>query len=152
MTTPEDRLARMGLVLPDAPVPVANYVPFRFAGPLLFLSGQVPRGPDGKPSTGRLGADVTVEQGYQDARACALQLIAVAKAAVGDLSRVSVVKVLGMVNATPDFADHPKVVNGASDLFVEVFGDEGRHARSAVGMGSLPSRVTVEVEAVFHVR
>lgn len=152
MTTPEERLAKMGITLPEVPVPVANYIPFRFAGSLLFLSGQVPRGQDGQPMVGRLGVDTTVEQGYQHARACALQLIAVAKSAAGELSRLSVIKLLGMVNAAPDFADHPKVVNGASDLFVEVFGEEGRHARSAVGMGSLPSRVTVEVEAIFHVR
>ncbi len=152
MTTPEARLEALGLILPEVPTPVANYVPYKFAGPLLFLSGQVPRGADGKPYAGKLGADVTIEEGQAHARLCALQLIAVAKAAVGDLSRVSVVKLLGMVNGAPDFADHPKVVNGASDLFVEVFGDEGRHARSAVGMGSLPSRVTVEVEAVLYVR
>lgn len=152
MTTPEERLARLGLTLPEVPAPVANYVPYRFVGSLLFLSGQVPRGADGKAAAGRLGLDTTVEEGYRHARSCALQLIAVAKVAVGDLSRLSVVKVLGMVNAEPDFADHPKVVNGASDLFVDVFGEEGRHARSAVGMGSLPSRVSVEVEAIFHVR
>ncbi|MER8395320.1 RidA family protein [Mesorhizobium sp. M1340] len=150
--TPEERLAEMGITLPEVPVPVANYVPFRFAGSLLFLSGQVPRGSDGKPITGRLGVDTTIEQGYEYARICALQLVAVAKTAVGDLSRLSMIKLLGMVNAAPDFTDHPKVVNGASDLFVELFGEEGRHARSAVGMGSLPSRVTVEVEAIFHVR
>ena len=152
MTTPEERLEKLGIVLPEVPVPVAKYVPFRFAGSLLFLSGQVPRGQDGKPINGRLGEDITVEQGYAHAKLCALQLIAVAKSAVGDLSKLSVIKLLGMVNAAPDFADQPKVINGASDLFVEIFGDEGRHARSAVGMGSLPSRVTVEVEAIFHVR
>lgn len=152
MTTPEERLAALGLILPEVPVPVANYLPYRFAGPLLFLSGQVPRGADGQPLAGKLGDTVTVEQGYQHARLCALQLIGVAKAAVGELSRVSVIKLLGMVNGAPDFGDHPKVMNGASDLFVQVFGDDGRHARSAVGMGSLPSCVTVEVEAVLYVR
>lgn len=152
MTTPDERLARMGLALPEVPIPVANYVACRRAGSLLFLSGQVLRTEDGGLSSGKLGADVTVDEGYRHARTCALQLIAAAKAEVGDLSRLSVIKVLGMVNATPEFADHPRVINGASDLFVEVFGNEGRHARSAVGMGSLPSRVTVEVEAVFHVR
>lgn len=152
MTTPDERLSRMGLTLPEVPTPVANYVPSRTAGSLLFLSGQVPKGQDGGLSVGKLGADVTVDEGYQHARTCALQLIAAAKTAVGDLSRLSVVKIFGMVNATPEFADHPKVINGASDLFVEVFGDEGSHARSAVGMGSLPSRVTVEVEAIFYVR
>ena len=152
MTTPEERLAAMGVTLPEVPVPIATYVPFKQAGSLLFLSGQVPKREDGSLYVGTLGADVTVEEAYQHARVCALQLIAAVKLAVGDLSRVSVTKVLGMVNGTPDFKDHPKVVNGASDLFVEVFGEDGRHARSAVGMGSLPNRVTVEVEAVFHVR
>lgn len=150
--TPEQRLADLGLILPAVPVPVANYVPFRLAGPLLFLSGQVPKRGDGL-GVGRLGRDTDIETGYADARACALQLIAVAKAALGDLSRVEgVIKLLGMVNAEPDFHDHPKVVNGASDLFVAVFAEAGRHARSAVGMGSLPSGVTVEVEAILLVR
>lgn len=152
MTTPEERLAAMGVTLPEVPVPIATYVPFKRAGSLLFLSGQVPRRDDGSLLVGTLGADVSVEEGYRHARICALQLIAAAKLAVGDLSRISVVKVLGMVNGTPDFKDHPRVVNGASDLFVEVFGEDGRHARSAVGMGSLPNRVTVEIEAVFDVR
>ena len=150
--TPEERLARLDLTLPAVPMPVANYVPWRFAGPLLFLSGQVPRRPDGSLGVGRLGRDASLEQGYADARACALQLIAAAKSALEHLGRVeAVIKLLGMVNAEPDFRDHPKVINGASDLFVNVFGEAGRHSRSAVGMGSLPSGVTVEVEAILLV-
>jgi len=151
--TPEDRLAALGLQLPDAPRPVANYVPFRLAGSLLFLSGQGPRKADGSYSVGRLGRDASIEQAYADARQTGLLLLSVAKLALGSLDRIeAVVKLLGMVNAEPDFADHPKVINGCSDLFVEVLGDAGRHARSAVGMGSLPNRMTVEIEAIFLVR
>ncbi|CAH1694962.1 conserved hypothetical protein [Hyphomicrobiales bacterium] len=150
--TPEDRLAALGITLPAAPKPVANYVPCRIVGDMLYLSGQGPRQPGGGYSVGRLGKDATIEQGYQDARTSGLLLLAVAKDALGDLSRVkAVVKLLGMVNAEPDFADHPKVINGCSDLFVEVFGEAGRHARSAVGMGSLPNRMTVEVEAILQI-
>jgi enamine deaminase RidA (YjgF/YER057c/UK114 family) len=151
--TPEQRLEEMGILLPVTPLPQANYVPWRFAGPLLYLSGQGPRLPNGSFSTGRLGRDVEVERGYEDARLTGLQLLAAAKAALGELSRVeAVVKLLGMVNAEPDFADHPKVINGCSDLFVDVFGEAGRHARSAVGMGSLPNRITVEIEAILLVK
>jgi len=151
--TPEERLAALGLVLPEAPVPVANYVPYRWAGNLLYLSGQGPKRADGTYRLGRLGRDATIEEGYEDARLTGLNLLAVAKAAIGDLSRIeAVVKLLGMVNAEPDFSDHPKVINGCSDLLVEVLGEAGRHARSAVGMGSLPNRMTVEVEAILLIR
>lgn len=151
--TPEDKLASLGLVLPPSPAPLANYVPYRMAGNLLYLSGQGPRRPDGSMSAGRLGRDMSVEQGYQEARITGLNLLAVAKSALGDLSRIeAVVKLLGMVNAEPDFGDHPKVINGCSDLFVEVLGEAGRHARSAVGMGSLPNRIPVEIEAIMLVR
>ena len=151
--TPEQRLAAMGLVLPPVPVPVANYVPYRFAGNLLYLSGQGPKRADGTYRVGRLGRDITIEEAYQEARLTGLQLLAVAKAALGALSRIeAVVKLLGMVNAEPDFSDHPKVINGCSDLLVEVLGDAGRHARSAVGMGSLPNRMAVEVEVILLVR
>jgi enamine deaminase RidA (YjgF/YER057c/UK114 family) len=151
--TPEERLSSLGLVLPVAPVPVANYVPYRFAGNLLYLSGQGPKRADGTYRPGRLGRDCTIEEAYEDARLTGLNLLAVAKSAVGELSRIeAVVKLLGMVNAEPDFSDHPKVINGCSDLLVEVLGDAGRHARSAVGMGSLPNRMTVEVEAILLVR
>lgn len=151
--TPEQRLASLGLVLPPVPVPVANYVPYRFAGNLLYLSGQGPKRPDGTYRAGRLGRDISIEEAYQEARLTGLQLLAVAKAALGELSRIeAVVKLLGMVNAEPDFADHPKVINGCSDLLVDVLGDAGRHARSAVGMGSLPNRMAVEIEAILLVK
>jgi enamine deaminase RidA (YjgF/YER057c/UK114 family) len=150
--TPEQRLEKLGLVLPSVPVPVANYVPWRFAGNLLYLSGQGPKRADGTYRAGRLGKDISIEEAYQEARLTGLGLLAAAKAAVGELSRIeAVVKLLGMVNAEPDFADHPKVINGCSDLFVEVLGEAGRHARSAVGMGSLPNRMSVEIEAILLV-
>ena len=118
----------------------------------MFLSGRGPLGPDGKLQTGIAGADVTVEQAYDHARLTGLQLIATMKEAVGDLDRVArIVKVLGMVNGAPGFGQQPAVINGCSDLFVEVFGDKGRHARSAVGMGSLPGNITVEIGAVVEV-
>jgi enamine deaminase RidA (YjgF/YER057c/UK114 family) len=151
--TPEERLSSLGLVLPVAPVPVANYVPYRFAGNLLYLSGQGPKRADGTYRPGRLGRDCTIEEAYEDARLTGLNLLAVAKSALGELSQIeAVVKLLGMVNAEPDFSDHPKVINGCSALLVEVLGDAGRHARSAVGMGSLPNRMTVEIEAILLVR
>ena len=151
--TPEQRLEKLGLKLPEVPVPVANYVPWRFAGNLLYLSGQGPKRADGTYKIGRLGRDMSIEDAYQEARLTGLNLLAVAKAATGDLSRVeAVVKLLGMVNAEPDFSDHPKVINGCSDLFVDVLGDAGRHARSAVGMGSLPNRMAVEIEVILLIR
>jgi enamine deaminase RidA (YjgF/YER057c/UK114 family) len=151
--TPEEKLTSLGLVLPEVPVPLANYVPYRWAGNLLYLSGQGPKRPDGTYRPGRLGRDATIEEAYEDARLTGLNLLAVAKSALGELSRIeAVVKLLGMVNAEPDFSDHPKVINGCSDLLVEVLGDAGRHARSAVGMGSLPNRMTVEIEAILLVR
>lgn len=151
--TPEERLAAMGLTLPEAPVPVANYVPARIAGNLLYLSGQGPKRADGTYKHGRLGRDMSIEEAYQEARLTGLNMLAVAKKTLGDLSRIeAVVKLLGMVNAEPDFADHPKVINGCSDLLVEVLGDAGRHARSAVGMGSLPNRMAVEIEAILLIK
>jgi enamine deaminase RidA (YjgF/YER057c/UK114 family) len=151
--TPEQRLEKMGLKLPEVPVPVANYVPWRFAGNLLYLSGQGPKRADGTYKIGRLGRDMSVEEAYQEARLTGLNLLAAAKAATGDLSRIeAVIKLLGMVNAEPDFSDHPKVINGCSDLFVDVLGDAGRHARSAVGMGSLPNRMAVEIEVILQIR
>jgi enamine deaminase RidA (YjgF/YER057c/UK114 family) len=151
--TPEQRLEKMGLKLPEVPVPVANYVPWRFAGNLLYLSGQGPKRADGTYKIGRLGRDMSVEEAYQEARLTGLNLLAAAKAATGDLSRIeAVIKLLGMVNAEPDFSDHPKVINGCSDLFVDVLGDAGRHARSAVGMGSLPNRMSVEIEVIMQIK
>jgi len=148
----EQRLAELGVVLPVAGTPAANYVPTVRSGSQLFLSGQVPNGPSGPEFKGKLGREFDIEQGRQAARLCALNLLAQAKAALGDLDRVGrVVKLVGFVNSMPDFTDQPKVVNGASDLMVEVFGDKGRHARSAIGVASLPSGVAVEVEAVFEI-
>lgn len=146
----EARLGELGITLPDAPAPAANYVPFVITGNLLFVSGQIAQGPEG-PIRGKLGESMGIEEGQAAARACALALIAQARAATGDLDRIArVVKLTGFVNATPDFVDHPKVVNGASDLFVEIFGDRGRHARAAVGSASLPLGVAVEIEGVFE--
>jgi enamine deaminase RidA (YjgF/YER057c/UK114 family) len=151
--TPEEKLASLGLTLPAVPTPVANYVPYRWAGNLLYLSGQGPRNADGSLCIGRLGRNLTVEEGYRHARLTGLSLLAAAKAATGELSRIeAVIKLLGMVNAEPDFGDQPKVINGCSDLFVEVLGEAGRHARSAVGMGSLPGGMSVEVEAILLIK
>lgn len=149
--TPEEKLRAMGLELPPAPRPVGNYVPFKLDGRTLYLSGQGPRKPDGSMHSGKVGGDVSIEEAYGHARLVGLGLLSVAKLAAGDLSRIEVLKVLGMVNGVPEFGDHPKVINGCSDLFVEVLGERGRHARSAVGMGSLPNRITVEVEAVMRI-
>jgi len=147
------RLAELGISLPTAVAPVANYVPFVQVGDLVHVSGQVSKGPDGL-ICGRLGADMAVEQGAAAARACALNILAqVAAACGGDLDRVvQVVKLVGFVASAPGFTDQPKVVNGASDLMVAVLGDAGRHARSAVGVISLPLGVAVEIEAIVQVR
>ena len=149
---PYDRLKQLGLELPAPAVPRANYVPYVLANGFLYLSGNGPRRADGGVFTGKVGADVSLDDAYQHARLTGLNLLSVAHLALGDLGRVSrVVKVLGMVNAIPTFGDHPKVINGCSDLFVGVFGDAGKHARSAVGMGSLPGNMSVEIEAIFQV-
>jgi enamine deaminase RidA (YjgF/YER057c/UK114 family) len=147
--TPEAKLVSMGLTLPDIPSPMANYVPFKICGNVLYLSGQGPRRNDGSMMVGKVGLNVTAEQAYEHAKLVGLGLLAAAKAAAGELSKVEVLKVLGMVNAVPEFTDQPKVINGCSDLFVAVLGERGRHARSAVGMGSLPMQITVEIEAVM---
>lgn len=150
--SPEDKLAQMGLTLPPTPTPAGNYVPFRRDGNIAYLAGQGPRRADGSLHSGKVGGDVTVEAAYEHAKLVGLQILASAKAAAGgDLTKVEFLKVLGMVNATPDFGDHPRVINGFSDLMVAVLGDRGRHARSAVGMGSLPMGITVEVEAVIRI-
>ncbi len=141
------RLDELGITLPSVPDAAGNYVHAVRTGNLLFLAGKGPRG-----SNGKVGAEVRVEQAYQDARETGLTLLAVIRAELGTLDRVTrIVKVFGMVNAAPDFGDQPKVINGCSDLFVEVFGDAGRHARSAVGMGSLPNQITVEIECIVEV-
>lgn len=149
--TPEAKLASMGLVLPEIPKPVGTYVPFKVSGDTLYLSGQGPRRADGSFVTGKVGRDVTIEQAQEAARLVGLGLLAAAKAAAGELSRVEVLKVLGMVNAVPEFTDQPRVIDGCSDLFVAVLGERGRHTRSAVGMGSLPLQITVEIEAVMRI-
>ena len=146
------KLKELGLTLPSIPTPVANYVPWKRDGNTIYLSGQGPRRPDGTHISGKVGRDVTIEQAYEHAKLIGLGLLAAAKAAAGgSLDKVEVIKVLGMVNAVPEFSDQPKVINGCSDLFVAVLGDRGRHARSAVGMGSLPNQITVEIEAVMRV-
>ena len=149
--TPEAKLAAMGLTLPEIPTPMANYVPFKVCGNVLYLSGQGPRGNDGAMLVGKVGRDVSAEEAYEHAKLVGLGLLAAAKAAAGELSKIEVLKVLGMVNAVPEFTDQPKVINGCSDLFVAVLGERGRHARSAVGMGSLPLQITVEIEAVMRI-
>jgi enamine deaminase RidA (YjgF/YER057c/UK114 family) len=150
--TPYDRLAQLGLTLPPPPKPVATYVPCVIEGNMLYLSGQGPLEADGRIHTGKVGADVTVEEAYAHARATGLNMLAILHDALGDLGRVRrVVKILGMVNAVPTFGDHPKVINGCSDLMVAVFGEAGRHARSAVGLGSLPNNITVEIEAIVAI-
>jgi enamine deaminase RidA (YjgF/YER057c/UK114 family) len=148
----EKRLREMGIALPATPKPVANYVPSVRVGSLLFVSGHGPYN-DGKAViAGKLGKDLTVEEGYQTARNVALNALSSVKAALGDLDQVRrVVKLLGMVNCTEDFKDQPKVINGCSDLLVEVFGEAGRHARSAVGMQALPGGIPVEIEMILEV-
>ena len=153
MTVAEDRLAALGLELPDAPSPIANYVPAVRTGNLLYLSGSGPAARlDGTSPKGKLGTDLTVEEGYEAAQLVGLNLIARLKAELGDLDRVKrVVKLLAMVNSSPDFNQPPAVANGCSDLLVEVFGDAGRHARSAVGMATLPNDIPVEIEMIVEV-
>ncbi|MET4388916.1 enamine deaminase RidA (YjgF/YER057c/UK114 family) [Bradyrhizobium sp. F1.4.3] len=151
--TVEQKLAEQGIKLHEAPTPVANYVPFVRTGNLLFVSGQVCFAPDGKLiAKGKLGAGVSLEDGTAAARGCAVNLLAQVKAALGDLDKVvRVVRLGGFINSAPDFLDGPKVLNGASDLMVAAFGDKGRHARTTVGVASLPADAAVEVEGVFEV-
>ena len=144
----KDRLKQLGLSLPAAPVPVANYVSAQTAGDLIYLSGQTAHMADGTLLyPGKVGMEVSIEEAYQSARAAALRLIS-ALAAQADLDQVKIVRVTGYVNAAADFADQPAVINGASDLIVEVFGENGKHARSAIGVGSLPGNASVEVEVI----
>ena len=149
----EARLQELGITLPEAAAPVANYVANVVTGNLCFVSGQVTLQDGEIKHVGKLGAEISVEEGYQAARLCAVNIVAQLKAACGgDLDRVKrVVKLIGFVNSTPDFTDQPKVINGASDLMVEVFGEAGKHARSAVSAGSLPLGVAVEVEATVEI-
>lgn len=152
MSNFETRLAELGITLPNSPAPAANYVPFVQVGSLVYVSGQIPINVDGLV-IGKLGDDFSVDEGYVAAKLCSVNLIAQLKAACGgDLDQlVRVIKLTGFVNATQDFTDHPKVINGASDLMVEVFGEQGRHARAAVGSSSLPLGVAVEVEGIFQI-
>jgi len=149
----EKRLQELGIRLGPVAAPVANYVNAVRTGNLLYLAGKGgPPGPDGKRPKGKLGREFTVEQGYKHARDTGLEILAVIRHELGSLDKVRrVVKVLGMVNAVPEFEDHPKVINGCSDLLVEVFGERGKHARSAVGMGSLPMQIPVEIEVIVEV-
>ena len=153
MSEAEDRLKSQGLTLPEPPEPIANYVTAVLTSNLVFLAGHGPTNwPDGTPCQGKLGRDLSVDQGYEAAGLVALNALATLKLHLGDLDKVRrIVKILCMVNATPEFADHASVANGFSDLMVATFGDKGKHARSAVGMGSLPMGIPVEVELVVEV-
>lgn len=152
MATFEDKLAEMGVYLPDAPAPAANYVPYVQAGDLVYVSGQISRDDNGL-LTGKLGADMDTPTGADAARSCAIALLAQVKAACGgDLDRLKrVVKLTGFVNSTPDFTEQPQVINGASDFLGEALGDVGKHARAAVSAASLPLGVAVEIEGIFQV-
>jgi enamine deaminase RidA (YjgF/YER057c/UK114 family) len=151
-TDPEAKLKELGITLPTPGAPIANYVNAVQTGNLLFLAGKGPLQQDGKDVVGRLGKDMTVEQGYQAARSVAIAHLAVLKKELGDLKRVTrIVKVLGMVNSDPAFTQQPAVINGYSDLMVAVFGDKGKHARSAVGMATLPAGIPVEVEVIVEI-
>lgn len=148
----EERLSSLGITLSTPPAPVANYVNSVRTGNLIFMAGKGPTRPEGGYIQGKLGADLTIAQGYEAARLAAIAQLSALKAEVGDLNRVvRIVKVTGMVNATPAFTNQPEVINGFSDLMVEVFGERGKHARAAVGMGSLPRNIAVEVEMVVEV-
>ncbi len=148
----EERLKELSIELPAVGKPIANYVNVVRVGNLLFLSGKGPSNEKGVYTTGKVGKDLTIEEGIAAARLTAINQLAVLKAELGDLNKVKrIVKVLGMVNCEPDFKDHPKVINGFSDLMVQVFGEKGKHARSAVGMCSLPMNMAVEVELVVEV-
>ena len=148
----EERLRELGIELPEPPPPAGNYVGAVTVGNLVFLAGHGPRGASGEYSSGKVGGELTLEQGQEEAHQVGLDMFATLRAEIGDLDRVRrVVKVLGMVNAVPGFRNHPKVINGFSDLMVDVFGEKGCGARSAVGMGSLPFQIPVEVEMIVEI-
>lgn len=150
--TPAQRLAALGVTLPPVPAPIASYVPAVRSGNLLFLAGQVARAPDGRTLAGKLGRDLTEREGAAAARLCAIQLLAVLQAELGDLAKVKrIVRVGGFVNGTDNFTAQPQVINGASDLLVAVFGEAGKHARTSVGVNSLPGGAPVEVELVAEI-
>lgn len=153
--SPEGRLRELGIELPATPRPVATYVPAVPVGNVLYVAGHTPRGPDGSPGhQGKVGADLTVEEGREAARAVALNVLSTVRGALGSLDRVSrLVRTFGMVNAAPDFTQQPQVINGFSDLMVEIFGEEaGKGTRAAVGMGSLPGGMAVEIETFWEIR
>ena len=148
----EARLKELGVTLPQMSTPAANYVPAATTGNLVYISGHGPRRPDGTQITGKLGRDLTVEQGYEAARVTMVNCLGSLQAEIGDLERVvRIVKVLGMVNCTEDFERHPQVINGGSDLLTEIFGERGKHARSAVGMQMLPFNIAVEIEMIVEI-
>lgn len=148
----EKKISEMGISLTEPSPPVANYVNSVRTGNIVFMAGKGPTKPEGGYITGKVGIDLTVEEGYEAARMAAIVQLSALKAEIGDLNKVKrVVKVLGMVNAAPDFENHPEVINGFSDLIVEVFGERGKHARAAVGMGSLPRNIAVEIEMIVEV-
>jgi len=150
--SPEARLAAANIVLPEVPAAIANYVPAVRMGNIVVLAGQIAKGSDGKFITGKVGVDLTLEEGAAAARICAIQLIAALKAEIGDLSKVKrIVRVGGFVNCPDDYTSQSKVVNGASDLLVEIFGEAGRHARAAVGVASLPAGAPVEIEMMVEI-
>jgi enamine deaminase RidA (YjgF/YER057c/UK114 family) len=153
MGTIEERLKQMGLTLPEVPRPVAAYIPAKRVGDLVFVSGQIPIRNGEIAYTGKVGAERTQEEGYEAAKLCALGALAAVKSLVGSLEAIEeIVQVRGFVNCTPEFSNQPEVINGASELLVELFGERGRHARAAVGTSSLPRDVTVEVELIVRVR
>ncbi|WP_181702759.1 RidA family protein [Chthonobacter albigriseus] len=148
----ESLLAELGFSLPAAPLPAANYVPVVRTGNLLFVSGQISKSPLGDEVMGKLGVDLSIEDGQKAARICAINILSQVKAAVGDLDNVvRVVRINGFVNSAPDFVDHPKVINGASDLLGQVLGEKGKHSRCALGVAALPFGVAVEIDAVIEV-
>lgn len=154
MSTIRQNLETLGIHLPEAPHPLGNFAPYLVDGEYLYISGQISVAPNGQVVKGKLGQDVGLEEGVEAARFCGIGILARAKAAIGDLEKIEkLIKLGAFVNAVPDFSDHPKVVNGASDLMVQVFGTEkANHVRFAVGSGSLPSNAAVEIEAIFRIR
>ena len=151
--TPLQRLTALGLELPEAPAPVANYVPYLISGDHLYVSGQISKAPDGSIVTGRLGDDISIEDAKTAARYCALNILAQANAALGSLDRIAqVIRLTGYVASTPQAGDQPAVINGASDLMVDVLGDAGRHTRAAVGVAALPAGCAVEIDAILQIK
>lgn len=149
----EERIKELGIVLRDPGVPIANYLNSVKSGNIVFMSGNGPRRPDGSFITGKIGTDLTIEEGYEAARLTAIEQLSVLKAQIGDLNKVErIIKVFGMVNSEPSFTQHPAVINGFSDLMVEIFGERGRHARAAVGMGSLPMNIPCEIDMIVQVQ